>query len=487
MDRRWTVRMLLGFTAAGVAVALLDLQPRALLLFTIAVATLIPLAIKVAAGTLDPLEPLVMTSAAFMILFVARPLYDVLRGDPSYLDYNVDETYDLALAAAATAVVAFQVGYAWAPPPRSLSDGLGRLVGVGRQRRDSVLFGSAVILSALGAGAAISSAMLSGGADLLIQGRGAIDAGATNVPLLAVGVSLVVPGFFLFWCVEGKARPLARVLSLVPLAFLSITAIPKGDRRLILPLIVGIGTYFYLRANRRPTPWKILVTVAAVFFLVVTPLREFRSSPVSLGNAVADAIQNPGAAAEDLLLSQDTAHVSVLALLISQVGDNQAIPWQMGAATLTETLLQPVPRQLWPDKPVPIRTQFIELNWGMAGGRCISQCPTLSVIGTLFADFGLLSVALGCFALGWFARVWYFLMMSMRNDNIMIAAYSGTLFTFFLVWWSSLATIVIDFALYAVPVIIVGVAARSPSRDLVRGVARAPRTGTSVSRSRNAT
>lgn len=465
MDRRWAyLSVLIGALLCGAAVAAGGPQLRAVLLIAIGSAILIPLTLKAITGSLDPLEPLVIASAAFAILYLARPVYDALRGDVSYLSYGVDATYDVALASVAIAVIAFQFGYAAPRLPRSAAHAVRRVIGVDHPRNDIVLMGSAMALTALGAGAALASAVLAGGADLLVQDRSAIATGATNIPIVAVAVSFTVPGLLLLSCVEGRAKHLARILSLLPLAVLGITAIPKGDRRLLLPLIVAIGAFFYLRRGRRPSLWRISVAVAAVFFLIITPLREFRTGQTTLGDAVVRTIQNPGAAAADLLIAQDTSQVSVMALLISQVGDDRAIPWQWGMATLTETLLQPVPRQLWSDKPEPIRTQFIEYNWGMARGRCVSQCPTLSVVGTFYADFGLLGVALGCLALGWFARVWYLLMMSMRTDAIAIAAYSGTLSTFFFVWWSNLGAAVVDFGLYAIPVVIVGVLARSRRR-----------------------
>ncbi len=151
---------------------------------------------------------------------------------------------------------------------------------------------------------------------------------------------------------------------------------PEGDRRLLLPLAVAGGAYYYLRRGRRPSWFQVAALVAATMFLVITPLREARTGQVGIGEAFVQGLQNPGAAIEGLLISQDTSQLSVLAVMISEVGDGRPIPWQWGMSTLTETVLQPIPRQVWEDKPSPIRTQFIEYNWGMAGGRCVSQCPT---------------------------------------------------------------------------------------------------------------
>ena len=328
--------------------------------------------------SLDPLEPLVMASAAFSILFLARPLYDLIRGDVSFLDFNTDASYDMALASAAVAIVAFQLGYATARVSQVIRGGNEALYRFWPGRSNYVLVGFAVVLTAVAAVAALVNAILAGGAESLLQDRTAVATGATNVPAIAGAVSAAVPAVLLLWCIDGPWKRVARAMSVVPMAVLGVAAIPKGDRRLLLPLAVAGGAYYYLRRGRRPSWFQVAALVAATMFLVITPLREARTGQVGIGEAFVQGLQNPGAAIEGLLISQDTSQLSVLAVMISEVGDGRPIPWQWGMSTLTETVLQPIPRQVWEDKPSPIGTQFIEYNWGMAGGRCVSQCPTLS-------------------------------------------------------------------------------------------------------------
>jgi hypothetical protein len=57
-------------------------------------------------------------------------------------------------------------------------------------------------------------------------------------------------------------------------------------------------------------------------------------------------------------------------------------------------------------------------------------------------------------------------MLSMKRDPIVTAAYSATLFTFFVVWWSTLGSLVVDFGYYAVPILVAGVLARSPAENV---------------------
>ena len=450
------------------ALAAGELQARAGLLLVIAMVITLPIALKAMRRTLDPLEPLVMTSIAFFVLFVIRPLYDISHGGPTYLNYDIERTYDLALEAVLVAVIAFEIGYAGGRLPVSLAASLRRRLGVGRPLPDFAILVSALILTAVGAGATVLNAVLAGGVDVLFQNRDAVVTGSTNVPVIAVAESLAVPCLLLLWCVPGSTKNLSRILAVLPVVVLGIAAVPKGDRRLLLPLFAAIGSSYYLRRGRRPRWVAMAVVTFAILFLVVTPLRSSRNGSTSFVDAAWSAIQDPAAALEALFIEQDTSQVNVLAVLVAQVGDHAPIPWQGGMATLTETLLQPIPRQVWPGKPEPIRTQFIVYNFGMLDGRCISQCPTLSIVGTFYADFGLAGVAFGCLLLGLLSKAWYLIMMSMRADPIVIAAYSGMLFTFFLIWWSSLSTLVSDFGVYALPVLAVGALARArrPGRML---------------------
>ncbi len=465
--RRRPIAGLVFFLAlsAGTAVALVSLSPLAALLVGLALASNFPLVFRAAQGNLDLLEPLVPASAAFIIMFVARPAFDVSRGTLGFLDFDISNGYPMALAAALVAVIAFNVGYSVAHLPTTVAVGAQRLLGFGQPRNDSTLVITGVALSIIGLSAALASAVLAGGAVTLVQDRGAIATGATNIPIVAAAATLTIPGTLLLWSVTGQSRRYARILSVFPLIVLGLTAIPKGDRRLLLPMLTAAISLGYLRRDRRPTWFVVGAALLVAFFVVVTPFRESRSGGQSFGEALLQGIQDPGRAVEGLMLAQDTSQVGVLAVLVQEIGDDRPLPWQYGMATLTETVLQPVPRQFWANKPETIRTQFIQYNWGMEGGRCVSQCPTVSVVGSLYADFGLPSVAIGCLAIGWFSKVWYLLMMSMRKDPMITAAYSATLFTFFLVWWSNLGVVVVDFAFYALPILVAGVFARAATQS----------------------
>jgi hypothetical protein len=449
---------------AIIAVATVD-RLAALVLAT-AIAALLPLVARAFGNGLDILEPLVPASAAFLLLFVARPAFDILHGDLKFLNFDVTDGYGTAMSAALIAVVCFNLGYAVARLPDSVPRRAKRLLGYEEPRRDIVLIAAGLLLSLLGITAALVSAHLAGGLGTLLQERNAIDVGATNVPIISVASTLTIPGALLLWSVTGTSRRRARLLSILPLAALGVTAIPKGDRRLLLPVATAAISLFFLRRDRRPNWIGVFAAGLIVFFVVVTPFRESRYGERSFGEAFLYGIQDPVRAAEGLLAAQDTSQISVVALLVTQLGEGRPLAWQNGVSTLTETLLQPIPRQIWPGKPETIRNQFIQYNWGMASGRCLTQCPTVSIIGSLYADFGLVSVALGCLLLGFFGRIWYLFMLSLKRDPIVTAAYSATLFTFFIVWWSTLGSIVVDFGFYAVPILITGILARQqPTPD----------------------
>jgi hypothetical protein len=449
--------------AVGTLVASLSLSPRIWLLLAMAVAVVLPLLWRTLRGGIDPFEPLAPASAAFVVLFLLRPMYDTVRGDVSFVGFDVLPAYDTALTMALIAVAAFQLGYAVARRSRSAETEQRAVY----QTRTIVL--AATGLTLLASASVLASAALSGDISLVFRDRSAITIGTVNVPVIAAGAGFAVPAALLFLSVQGKGRLSALLASVVPVAVLLVAAIPKGDRRLILPLLVAAGCYYYLARGRRPSSRAIMVAILVAFFFVITPLRSARTGASTYPAELFAAVVDPVGAVESLVTAQDAAIVNALALEVSEVGDQRPISWQYGVSTLTETLLQPVPRQLWAEKPESIRLQLIEYNWGIVNGRCISQCPTFSVIGTLYADGGAVPIALGALLIGVFAGRWYVFFRSRATDPLIQAAHASVLFSFFVVWWSTLGTIVTDLAVYAVPILVTAALSRD-RRQIGTGV-----------------
>jgi hypothetical protein len=272
---------------------------------------------------------------------------------------------------------------------------------------------------------------------------------------------LALPALLVLWSVLPPHRGAARLLAVAPLAVLLVSAIPQGNRRDLLPALVAVTALAYLRRNARPRMLSLVVVGALAFLLLITPLRTIRNGDGSYWTSLVTATEHPVRSVEALFREQDTAMTNALAIEVRDVGSR--IPWQHGSAVLSETVLQPVPRQLWPTKPETIRMQLIEMNWGLRNGSCATQCPTFSVLGSLYADGGLLTVALGCFVFGAILARWYGYFRKRTGDPLIQAAYAATLFLPFYVWWSNLGALVLHFALLAAPLVIAARVARPES------------------------
>ena len=289
---------ILAVASVGVAVLLASGSPLAALVLATAAAAILPLAVRALGNGLDILEPLIPASAAFLLLFVARPAFDIAHGDLVFLNFDVTDGYATALWAALIAVVAFNIGYARARLPVSVATAAKTLIGYDRPRSDTLLVVAGLVLTALGIIAALLSAHLAGGLETLIQDRNAIDAGATNIPIITVASTLTIAGALVLWSVPGRSRRWARILSILPLAALGVTAVPKGDRRLLLPVATAMVSLFYLRRDRRPSWIAVLAAALITLFVIVTPFREARSGERSLGDAFLYGIQDPVRAVE---------------------------------------------------------------------------------------------------------------------------------------------------------------------------------------------
>src|SRR5690606_12222412 len=117
--------------AGALAVLVLSvtgLTVRGVLLMAIVFALLLPLAWRNVRGRLDVFEPVVLANIALGVMFVGRPLFDLITGNTAHLGYSVLPTFDEALLVALIGIVFFELGYfvsystGWsrrlpAPPP----------------------------------------------------------------------------------------------------------------------------------------------------------------------------------------------------------------------------------------------------------------------------------------------------------------------------------------------------------------------------------
>jgi hypothetical protein len=420
------------------------------LLLGIALAAVSPIVLRVAQHRFDVFEPSVPVAIGVLLLFVARPLYEEHHyGFHSYVTINVDQWWTQTLVACLVGVVAFQLGYL-APIGGALKR---RLVPI-RPAKDDSLITLAAILTGVALAGLLARAHISGGVSQILANRAGGLTHAAGTATATVVITLAIPAILILWTVTGPARKMARRLSVIPLGVYLLLALPGGNRRYLLILLAAIAVYRYLRLERRPPILQTVIGVFLLLVLVVNPVRMARTGSMSYTAAVQYSVSNPFQAPADLLAAQDSSVIDSFAMLVGDIGPGQRLAYQHGKSTLTETILQPLPHALVPWRPQAIRDQEIQARFDNSAGFCSTLCPAFPSVATFYADWGLPSVFVGCLLVGAFARWWWELFRLNRDQLVMQATYSSTYFLWFYFWWSSLGFIVIQFALFVLPLLV---------------------------------
>jgi len=430
-----------------------------LLIVGTAVVLAIPLILRVYRRRFDVFEPLTLASFALLLLFVARPLYDFLAGY-QWLGYDNPLDWRGALLITFIGVVAFEIGYhmpvsrrlaARLPRPPQDSDGQASLV-------------LAAALTVAAAGAVLTVGYLKGGLGLLFANR----AEATRFvpPFVAEAFLVALPATLLFLAaaVRRRRRTVA-LLALIPAGVILLMAIPAGNRRYLLPLLLALVTFAYLVRGRRPPLVPIAVSVVLVLLLVINPLRDARTGDISYPEATLESVRNPHTALESLLRAGDTSMIETMALEMPVLGDE--VPYRYGLELVGDTILAPIPRQVWPDKPQKTSTLLIDHFYGTAeGGGCIVHCPSFAFFGEAAADFGLVSVALISALFGLLLATGYQYLLQHQGALLAQVAFASGLWLAFQPWEAGMSMITHSFILTVLPVAAVGLLARRRDRAI---------------------
>ena len=162
----------------------------------------------------------------------------------------------------------------------------------------------------------------------------------------------------------------------------------------LLALLTAAGIALMLRP--RVLPIKSLVLGAGAILLLISTMTQLRSAPdqqdLDLDTAITTALAD--GAVGTLVYNRNLADPSVVGHLYHAVP--HSIPYQNGK-TITTWALAPVPRSIWPDKPI--------VNFGPVIGSVIYGNPRSGVppgwVGDLYLNQGLPAVLLGSILIGW--------------------------------------------------------------------------------------
>lgn len=381
-----------------------EFSVRSLLLFAIAASLLLPMTLRAMRSQLDLFEPIVLTNFALGVMFVGRPLHQLIIGETIHLGYDILPTFDEALFIAFVGISFFQLGYfcrpgatSWArrlPKPPSLRPQRAAMAGWLYLLIGGLLFGA--FLAQQG-GLGLLLILLEGrqqsNNDLFLSSTGYLYNG-----LLLWGASALI--FFALAMVTR--RRLYWLLFLTPTLCLIVFYGARGTRSVLLPLVLAIPVFWYLWKDRRPSA-RTLLLAALLGVAVMGTLREIRTAGENRDFAATllDALISPVSEAAAILGGADAEMFDALANELAVVPEK--LPFQYGA-TVTDVLIRAVPRPLWPNKPLESNDVVVNTLWPEHYAKSRAS-PAFSVIGPFYADSGLFTVALGMFGIGWLLAV----------------------------------------------------------------------------------
>jgi hypothetical protein len=409
------VWLLVG-SGASVALLVWSASVEVALLAGIAVVIVTPIAFRIRKRQLDVFEPIVVFAVAYGVMFVLRPSFMLLADDVAdhraTAPYDLSDTFAEMLLVALVGAVAFVAGYLapaasrlperWRPPALDLD-----------LRKTIIALGVVVIVGVVSFVAFLAAAGGLAAVDLFFSGR--------SLELLHIfrevpayftyGSTVLVPAALLLTILGVRRRswPLL-VASAAVLAVVILKNGAVGSRIQLLPLVGGGFVYYFIARDTRPRA-RVLLAVAALALVLSSVLLIFRDANSRAGRtpleALADVASNPAVVIRPLTQGHDAAMAPFLAAALKFIPEE--VPHMYGGATVGDLLARAVPRQLWPEKPLPPRERLIGVMWPAEWANGVLN-PEFSVLLAFYLDFGILGVAGGMalYGVAWRASYEYF-------------------------------------------------------------------------------
>lgn len=414
-DTPWAKTCIIVLIAVGAGWLISHLQPSPLaitLLGTLGVLTA-PIAWRVARRQFDVFEPIVFFAVAWGVMFVVRPTADLVTNHLSFTivgrTVDAQQGYEEMLVLGLLGAAAFVAGYVsligrrladrLGPPPGEFKAAVAArnatlvgLVGL-------VLFGL-YLISAGGLSALVLT--FSGRSEALFNTFG------QSTKYYSFGPYMLVPATVTLLALAAATK-MTRYLVVGSAmgTVLVVTQAPIGSRGLLFPLAASGAVYYYLTHRRRPAV-KSVVAVFVVALIVSGFLANVRDrstrEKVGVGGTIAKVFSGPGGILDPILYSQDSAEAPALAAALSLIP--QEVSHSYGGATLGDLFIRPIPRALWPNKPLPPREQVVAQLFGRLYYRRAAN-PEFSVLLYPYLDFGWPGVVVFLSLLGVFVRALY--------------------------------------------------------------------------------
>lgn len=364
----------------------------------------LPLAWRAWSRRFDPFEPLVLFVLAWGAMFVARPASMLVEGKRLFWGLDVFPTLPralvLALLGAVAFVAAYELGGAGAvarrlPDPRPVDPGIAAA--------------AAILMTGVALAALALFLPLSRGLDalrILLGGRShefgellvSSSAYVAYASLLFGPAAVVLTGLALRY-----RRPWLVLAAAASLTLILVRVLPAGGRIVLLPVIGAVFVLLYVVRETRPR--MLVLTALAVAALIVSFLTLHLRDPtdeLTLRTAVEELRDRPHAVLDPVLYGADAEMVLALSSALTVIPDE--LSYRYGGATIGNLLARPVPREIWPGKPLPPSAAVVAEVWPQ-------HYPALNVafspLLSFYWDFGLVGVAVGMALFGLCCRTFY--------------------------------------------------------------------------------
>jgi oligosaccharide repeat unit polymerase len=368
----------------------------------LALVLLMPIVLRLRKGRFELFEPIVVFSLVYAVFFVLPPIADFFNA-PTYID---DPKFIEMITLVFVGAFAFYVGY-WVHSCKSLARKLPGFSPYWDGRHLSMLILVYSIIGVVCLGLLADSV---GGALYFVTHLGERSDLLSGKTYLIWGMELI-PAAFLVWAAFSFAIRKWTLLFWVYGIGAVCLLFAFGVRVRLLPiLMVLIVLYHYLVRRIKPIALFVLMTIGILIFVYIPSQR----TNVYVLNVDAftslDKFYSIMFEARNINLYRD--------LLIVLNGVPSERPYLYGA-TYAAFLVMPIPRVLWPAKPVGMGVIYPAVFLPELAQNNISVGPTC--LGELYWNFGWLGIVCGMMLFGFACRVmWEYCVMHSRHAGAIV-------------------------------------------------------------------
>lgn len=376
-------------------------------LFVISLLLLVPVLYAVLVGRFDPLEPIYIVNAAYLLYFVYAPAEDLLEGREYFFGIHVSPLLIQGMVVLGAGLVAMLVGY-YLRAGRDLA---------GRTPRPTTAYEGAttyaVILAAIAVFAFGSWVQLSGMTWLRLMTFGQLGGGADPGVMANADDALAN---YMFGTLDWFTGAFMIVFAFMPRhrrlllpAFLAVFVIYStiGFRFRVLIIALAPIVYYYLAHRRRPSVTTLLAG-AVVAALVIGGIGSIRTK---VRSAAAVSLDELSLARAEQSFSHDLDIYQPFLTLVENMPDPEGF---VLGRSFSYIIYHPIPRRIWEGKPEPPVHVIIRRAFG--GNEALEAGVAYPNVGEYYANFGVGGVIAGMLLFGIFLRwLWEYTRLHVGN------------------------------------------------------------------------